>query len=211
LLEAPIIAYPRFDQPFILQLDASDVGLSAILVRKIIDDDHVTREHVIAYASRTLSAAERKYNATERECLAIIYGCNYYRPYLEGTRLTVVTDHKPLQWLHSTKDLNTRLARCEIQIAAYNIDIQHRPSNENGPPDAFSRYPINVITDNNNDAESYSIISSLSSNFLNTTYCDLLLPFPSDVGSLLLLDYFPQNSLPLNKFTFYVLFLPIKK
>jgi hypothetical protein len=123
LLEALIIAYPRFDQPFILQLDASDVGLSAILVRKVIDDDHVTREYVIVDPSRRLSISERKYTATERVCLAIVYDCIYYRPYLEGTRLTVVTDHKPLQWLHSTKDLNNRLVRFEIQIAVYNIDI----------------------------------------------------------------------------------------
>ncbi|CAF1356611.1 unnamed protein product [Rotaria magnacalcarata] len=64
LIEASIISYPRFDQPFILQLNASDVA----------------REHVIGYASRTLSESECKYSSTVRECLAIVYGCNYYRP-----------------------------------------------------------------------------------------------------------------------------------
>jgi hypothetical protein len=195
LVEAPIIAYPRFDQPFILQLDASDVGLSAILVQKLIDDDNVTREHVIGYASRTLSPSERNYTATERECLAIVYGCNYYRPYLEGTRFTAVTDHKALKWLHSTKDLNTRLARWAIQIAAYDLDIQHRPGSENGPPDALSRYPLNLNVDDDNDAtEPYSIISSLSSNPPN----DLLLSFSSEPGALLLLDYLRETSLPPN-------------
>ncbi|CAF3794553.1 unnamed protein product [Rotaria sordida] len=196
LIEAPIISYPRFDQPFILQLDASDVGISAILAQKLVDNDNVTREHVIAYASRTLSSTERKYNATERECLAIIYGCNYYRPYLEGTRFTAVTDHKALKWLHSTKDLNTRLARWAIQIAAYDMDIQHRPGSENGPPDALSRYPINVTADD--DIESSSIICPISSNFHDTNYNGFLSSIPSDPGSLLLLDYFRQNSLPPN-------------
>ncbi|CAF4396540.1 unnamed protein product [Rotaria sp. Silwood2] len=196
LIEAPIIVYPRFDQPFILQLDASDVGISAILAQKLSDDDNITREHVIGYASRTLSAAERKYNATERECLAIIYGCNYYRPYLEGTRFTAITDHKALKWLHSTKDLNTRLARWAIQIAAYDMDIQHRPGSENGPPDALSRYPLDVMDDV--DTDSSSIISLLSSNSHNTNYSDLLSSIPVDLGSLLLLDYFRQNSLPPN-------------
>ncbi|CAF4974174.1 unnamed protein product, partial [Rotaria socialis] len=64
LIEAPIIAYPRFDQPFILQLDASGVGLSAILAQKLMDDDGISREHVIGYASRTLSTSERKYSPT---------------------------------------------------------------------------------------------------------------------------------------------------
>jgi len=196
LVEAPIIAYPRFDQPFILQLDASDVGLSAILAQKLIDDDGIAREHVIAYASRTLSPSERKYSPTERECLAIVYGCNYYRPYLEGTRFTAITDHKALKWLHSTKDLNSRLARWAIQIAAYDIDIQHRPGVENGPPDALSRYPQGVTNDGDDDAQSSSIISLLSSNLFNSHYNDFLSSVPDDPGTLLLLDYFRQNSLP---------------
>jgi hypothetical protein len=195
LVESPIIAYPRFDQPFILQLDASDVGLSAILAQKLIDDDDIAREHVIGYASRTLSASERKYSPTERECLAIVYGCNYYRPYLEGTRFTAITDHKALKWLHSTKDLNSRLARWAIQIATYDIDIQHRPGIENGPPDALSRYPIDIAV-NDDDELSSSVISTLSSNFLNDNHIDLLSTVPTDPGSLLLLDYFRHTSLP---------------
>ncbi|CAF4321259.1 unnamed protein product, partial [Rotaria magnacalcarata] len=92
LIQAPIVAYPQFDKPFVLQLDASDVGLSAILAQKLIDEDGVQREHVIGYASRTLSSSERNFSATERECLAIVYGCNHFRPYLEGVRFTIVTD-----------------------------------------------------------------------------------------------------------------------
>ncbi|CAF2145939.1 unnamed protein product [Rotaria magnacalcarata] len=105
-LTPPIIAYPLFDQSFILQLDVSDIGLSAILAQKLMDDDGISREHIIGYASRTLSTSERKYSSTERECLAIVYGCSYYRPYLEGIRFTPVADHKALKWLQSTKDLN---------------------------------------------------------------------------------------------------------
>ncbi|CAF1524285.1 unnamed protein product, partial [Adineta steineri] len=84
LIEAPVISYPHFEQPFILQVDASDVGLSAILAQKLPDADGVQREHVIGYASRTLSPIERRYSPTERECLAIVYGCSHFRPYLEG-------------------------------------------------------------------------------------------------------------------------------
>ncbi|CAM4964110.1 unnamed protein product [Rotaria socialis] len=196
LIEAPIISYPQFDQPFILQLDASDVGLSAILAQKLIDQDGKAREHVIGYASRTLSASERKYSPTERECLAIVYGCNYYRPYIEGTRFTAITDHKALKWLHSTKDLNSRLARWAIQIATYDIDIQHRPGSENGPPDALSRYPINVNVHRDDDELSPSIISTITSDYFNINYIDDLSTVSYDPGSLLLLDYFRNNSLP---------------
>ena len=88
LTEAPIISY---DKPFLLQLDASDAGLSAILAQQLLDDDGIVREHVIGYANRTLNSTERKYGATERECLAIVFGCNYFRPYLEGVRFTAIT------------------------------------------------------------------------------------------------------------------------
>ncbi|CAF4626606.1 unnamed protein product, partial [Rotaria socialis] len=94
----------------------------------------------------------------------------YYRPYIEGTRFTAITDHKALKWLHSTKDLNSRLARWAIQIATYDIDIQHRPGSENGPPDALSRYPINVNVHRDDDELSPSIISTITSDYFNINY-----------------------------------------
>ncbi len=181
LVEAPIISYPHFDLPFILQLDASDVGLSAILAQKLIDADGVRREHVIGYASRTLTSTKRHYSSTERECLAIVYGCSHFRPYIEGVRFTILTDHKALKWLHKTKDLNSRLARWAMQIAAYDVDIQHRPGADNANCDALSRAPV--------DASSNSTISSTSPNIISIIT-------PTDPGQQLLLDYFHRSSLP---------------
>ena len=180
LIQAPIIAYPQFDKPFILQLDASDVGLSAILAQKLIDDDGVQREHVIGYASRTLSSSERRYSPTERECLAIVYGCSHFRPYLEGFRFTIVTDHKALKRLHHTKDLNSRLARWAMQIAAYDVDIQHRPGAENTNCDALSRAPVD-------DSSTTQVSFSEDSSAIELAH---------DPGYLLVLDYFRYASLP---------------
>ena len=111
LICSPILAYPDFEKPFLLQLDASLVGVSAILAQKQTDSDNVVREHAIAYASRTLNATERKYSTIELECLAIVWGLKHYRPYLEGPQFSMVTDHRALQWLLNTKDNNCRLAR----------------------------------------------------------------------------------------------------
>ncbi|CAF4561553.1 unnamed protein product, partial [Didymodactylos carnosus] len=81
LITSPVISCPDFNYPFILQLDASDYGLGARLAQKVpLKGD----EHVIAYANRTLSETERKYSPTERECLAIVWGTQHFRPYLEG-------------------------------------------------------------------------------------------------------------------------------
>ena len=197
LTEAPIISYPKFDKPFLLQLDASDVGLSAILAQQLLDDDGIVGEHVIGYANRTLNSTERKYSATERECLTIVFGCNYFRPYLEGVRFTAITDHNAIRWLHSTKDLNSRLARWAMQLSTYDIQIQHRPGATNGLPDALSRHPLDVILNDVHDNELLSpVVSTISSTYSTQHYDDQLFYKTSDPGYLLLLDYFRSNSLP---------------
>ncbi|CAF4633981.1 unnamed protein product, partial [Rotaria socialis] len=70
---------PNFEQPFILELDACEYGVGAVLTQ-----EYEEKKNVIAYASRTLSTAERNYGATEREALAIVWATKHFRPYLEG-------------------------------------------------------------------------------------------------------------------------------
>ena len=77
-----------------LQTDASTYGLGAV-----IEQDN----HVIAYASRTLSKSEQNYSMIQRECLAIVYALKQFRHYLLGRKFRLVTDHAPLQWLGSQK------------------------------------------------------------------------------------------------------------
>ncbi|CAF3658600.1 unnamed protein product [Rotaria sp. Silwood1] len=97
---------PNFNEPFILELDACEYGLGAVLAQ-----DYDKKKFVIAYASRTLSPAERNYSATEREALAIVWATQHFRPYLEGTKVLIRSDCKALQWLKNAKDVSGRLAR----------------------------------------------------------------------------------------------------
>jgi len=91
-MTAPTLSCLNFEEPFVLQTDASSVGLGAVLTQ-IIEGD----EKVIAFASRALADPEKKYSFTEQECLAVVWAIQKFRPYLEGYRFMVITDHSSLR------------------------------------------------------------------------------------------------------------------
>jgi hypothetical protein len=93
-----LLKYP-FTKPFVLTTDASNEVLGAILSQGPIGQDYP-----ISYASRTLNNAEKNYSTTEKELLAIVWGCKQYRPYLYGRKFTILTDHKTLTWVFNLKD-----------------------------------------------------------------------------------------------------------
>lgn len=134
LTTAPILARPNFDLPFVLQTDASDFGIGAVLTQ-----EWNGLERVVAYASRTLSDTERKYSVSEKECLAVIWAVRKFRQYLEGFHFTVITDHSSLRWLHHLKNPTGRLARWALDLLEYDFDIIHRKGAMHHVPDALSR------------------------------------------------------------------------
>ncbi len=94
LTTSPILRSPDFSKTFILQTDASDEGLGVVL-----SQEQNGQECAIAYASRTLTPAELKWDTREKEALAIVWGCEHFRPYLIGRPFIVETDHGSLRWL----------------------------------------------------------------------------------------------------------------
>eukprot|EP00731_Ephydatia_muelleri_P004957 Em0002g1133a len=106
LLSAPILSFPDFEKPFILDTDACQYGIGAVL-----SQDHDGEEKVVAYGSRTLSKAERKYCVTRKELLAVVTFTKHFRPYLLGRHFTLRTDHSSLQWLYNMKEPEGQLAR----------------------------------------------------------------------------------------------------
>ena len=143
LCSAPVLAYPDWSRPFLLQTDASDVALGAVLAQ--VNDDGV--EQPVAYASRTLSAPERNYSATDRECLAVVWAVGLHRPYLHGSPFTIVTDHSALTWLQRLKDPTGRLARWLLTLQEYDFQIVHKPGRQHTNADYLSRIVAPVSTD----------------------------------------------------------------
>ena len=137
LCSAPILAFPNFSKPFILDTDASNTGIGGVLSQL----DETGSEHVIAYASRTLSKAERRYCVTRRELLAVVTFTQQFRPYLLGKQFTLRTDHGSLTWLQSFKEPEGQLARWLEKLQEYQFTIVHRQGKKHTNADALSRLP----------------------------------------------------------------------
>ena len=162
LTSPPILAYPDHNKSFILTADASGTAIGYILGQ--LDDNNY--ERVIAYGGRSLNKAERKYNITERECLAIIEGIKTYHVYLAGQPFKVYTDHVALKWLKNIKQSTGRLARWLVLLQGYDFEIQHKAGKRNQVADALSRrsYPecTDSATDPSDDIPSPNVASIAS-------------------------------------------------
>ncbi|CAH1253110.1 RTL1 [Branchiostoma lanceolatum] len=136
LTTAPVLAFPDFHKRFILDTDASDRGLGAVLSQEVNGC-----EHPIAYHSRTLSKAERKYCTTRKELLALVNSVWHFRHYLLGCEFTVRTDHHALKWLMTFKEPENQVARWLETLASFSFTVQHRAGKKHGNADGLSRIP----------------------------------------------------------------------
>lgn len=134
LINDPILQFPDFSKPFVLTTDASNFAIGAILSQGPIGNDKP-----VCYASRTLTDSEINYSTIEKELLAIVWAAKYFRPYLFGRKFQIITDHKPLTWIMSLKDPNSRLVRWRLKLEEFEYEIIYRKGNQNLNADALSR------------------------------------------------------------------------
>ena len=137
LTTAPHLVPPDYSRPFIVQTDWSNRGMGAVLAQL----DSEGKERVIAYASRSCTPAEANYSSYKGELCAVVWAVKTWRRYLVGRELQIVTDHQPLHWLMTSKDLTGQHARWALQLQDYHFTITHRPGLQNPNADALSRSP----------------------------------------------------------------------
>jgi len=99
-MSAPILVPPRDEGKYVLDMDASDTALGAVLQQ---EQDGQLR--VIGYTSRALTNAKRRYCITRKELLGVIYGLKKYRQHLLGREIVVHTDHAALTFLTFLKNM----------------------------------------------------------------------------------------------------------
>ena len=149
LTEAPLLAFPDFAKEFILETDASGLGLGAVLAQA--GDDGAVRP--IAYASRTLQIHEKNYGVTEMEALAVVWAVKHFRPYLYGHSCTVFTDHEALKSLLNTPHPSGKLARWGLLLQELDLHIKYRPGKANSNAGCLSRNPSSVAPDPSENRE----------------------------------------------------------
>jgi len=133
----PILRLPDVSQPFILQTDASHLGVGAVLLQ----EDTAGEKRSIAFASRKLLPRESRYWRIERECLAITWGVKKFQ-YLYGTEFILETDHQPLQYLRRAKFQNGRLMRWALALQPYRFLLRAIRGRDNVGADCLSRNPL---------------------------------------------------------------------
>lgn len=119
-----VMAYPKDQGTYILDTDASDNAIGAVLIPK-----QDGRYKVIAYRSGTLNKAEANYCVTDKELLSIRYFVEYMysHQYLLGKRFIVRRDHQALVWLFKLREPKGRIARWIEILSQYDFSVEYRP------------------------------------------------------------------------------------
>uniref|UniRef100_A0A9J7Y6K0 Gypsy retrotransposon integrase-like protein 1 n=1 Tax=Cyprinus carpio carpio TaxID=630221 RepID=A0A9J7Y6K0_CYPCA len=135
---APILVTPDPSRQFVVEVDASEVGVGAVLSQVSSLDNKL---HPCAFFSHRLSPAERNYDIGDRELLAVRLALGEWRHWLEGAAVPflVWTDHKNLEYIRSARRLNARQARWALFFGRFDFTLSYRPGSKNVKPDALSR------------------------------------------------------------------------
>ena len=176
LVTAPVLVHYDPKLPLRVACDASPFGIGSVLSHLFPDGS----EHPIAYASRTLTDAEKNYAQIDREALSIVWGIRKFNDYLFGQRFTIVTDNRPLSHIFAPKKdvpsmAAARIQRWALYLGGHDYTIQFRPTGDHGNADGLSRLPLTINHPDklNSDEEDIAVFSLSQVELLPTTAKDI--------------------------------------
>nr|XP_054601704.1 retrovirus-related Pol polyprotein from transposon opus isoform X1 [Nothobranchius furzeri]XP_054601706.1 retrovirus-related Pol polyprotein from transposon opus isoform X1 [Nothobranchius furzeri] len=137
LCSAPVLKAPDLTRPFKLEIDASDVGMGAVLLQ----EDEGALDHPVSYFSKKFAKYQLHYSTVEKETLALVLAIQHFEVYLYpgSNPIVVYTDHNPLVFLSRMYNKNQRLMRWALLVQDYDLHIQHKKGTDNIVADSLSR------------------------------------------------------------------------
>ncbi|KAI0520337.1 hypothetical protein KFK09_007809 [Dendrobium nobile] len=130
---APILSLPNFDKLFVVDTDASSIGVGAVLSQE---------GKPIAFFSEKLCPTRQKWSAYEQEFYAIVRALKQWEPYLLHQEFILCSDNKALQHINSQRTVNRMHARWVMFLQKFLFTIKHKPGSDNKVADALSRKRI---------------------------------------------------------------------
>lgn len=177
LKNAPILSLFDPTLPVVVSTDASMYGLGAVLQQQIGN-----QLRTIAFASRSLTNAERMYSTGEKEALACLWACEKWHVYLWGRHFVIRTDHQALVTLLSNKGSGVRplrITRWTARLLNYNFTMEYQKGADNVVADALSRLPVSDTengTQFEEDVVSLIMLPLTLTDFQEATTTDVVLP-----------------------------------
>ncbi|EYC14758.1 hypothetical protein Y032_0039g138 [Ancylostoma ceylanicum] len=160
---APVLAQPDIENarkgthPFIIFIDASTEGLAAVLSQEGEDK----QLHPIFFASKGLSKAEKRYNVTDLEVLAVVFAVRRFHMFIYGLPTIVRTDHKPLTALFKRTNVSARVLRWSLELQRYNLEIQYVKRTANAVADALSRGAARINEANSLEGLNEAVVNAV--------------------------------------------------
>ena len=137
LISAPVLAMPDFQKQFVVETDASDKGIGAILMQS---------DHPIAFLSKALGPRTQGLSTYEKESLAIILAMEHWRSYLQHAEFVIRTDHRSLAFLDNQRLSTTWQQKALTKLLGLRYRIVYKKGLENGAADALSRQsPVDMV------------------------------------------------------------------
>ena len=176
LTTSSILGYADYTQRFVVETDASYLGLGAVL-----SQDQNGRRVVIGFASRRLHPPERQYSAMKLEMLALPWDVTSKFPsYLYGGEFVVYTDNNPLKYLRTAK-LGAVEQRWAAELAPFNFSVEYRAGRSNASADALSRQTHDTaeeltVNDGDDDVQQICAVSTLLPSEIRDTICTEAVP-----------------------------------
>lgn len=133
----PVLTLPDYTQPFVVEVDACDNGIGAVLMQK---------GRPLAFLSKGLAPKHQKLSTYEKELLAVVLATQKWRTYLQGHHFIIKTDHQSLKYLLEQKLTTLMQQKWLAKLMGLDYEIVYKKGKENVVADALSRLPTDHST-----------------------------------------------------------------